>query len=539
MLRCPCGATDSFTVNDRVSLRSLSPRIELPAASRARPPMSSRTADAAFWRATARGRLRGRGPLAVALALAAVLVVFAGGYGYHRDELYFLAAGRHLAWGYPDQGPLTPLIAHAMNAIAPDSLTALRIPSALMSGLTVLATSGICLELGGNRRARLIAALCAAVASVVVVVGHLLSTTTFDLFAWAAVSWLIVRALRTGQGLYWIAAGAVAGIALLNKPLIAFLLAAIGAGLLLAGPRRALRSPWPWLGLALALGIWAPWLAWQAEHGWPQLDVSSSIASGGSTSSQPRWELLPFQLLLVSPVLAPVWIAGLIALWREQRLAPYRAFALAWVLLAAVFLATAGKPYYLAGMFPVLLAAGAIPVDRWLRRGSAARVRTLAAALALSGLVSAVIALPVLGERDLGPVLALNADAGETVGWPAFARTVASVARRAGPNAVVFTSNYGEAGAIERFGPALGVPLAYSGHNGFAEWGPPPDRPGAVVAVGLSVTGLARHFRACTLAARISNPAGVENDERGEPVELCAATRAPWSRMWGSLRHLG
>jgi 4-amino-4-deoxy-L-arabinose transferase-like glycosyltransferase len=484
-------------------------------------------------------RLPGGSPLAVAVLLTVLLVVFAGGYGYHRDELYFLAAGRHLAWGYPDQGPLTPLIAHLMDLLSPGSLTVLRIPSALMSGLTVLATGRICLELGGDRRAQLIAALCAAVASVVLVVGHLLSTTTFDLLAWATVSLLAVRALRTGHGWPWLAAGAVAGVALLNKPLIAFLLVALGAALLLAGPRQALRSPWPWLGLAVAVAIWSPWLLWQGEHGWPQLEVSSSIASGGSASSLPRWALVPFQFLLVSPVLAPVWLAGLIALWRKEQLAPYRAFALAWAILVVVFLASGGKPYYLAGLFSVLLAAGAIEVDGWLRRGSAARAGLLVAALALSGLVSAVIALPVLGERQLGPVLALNADAGETVGWPALARTVASVARRAGPGTVVFTSNYGEAGAVERFGPPFGVGLAYSGHNAFAEWGPPPDRTGAVVVVGLSPSALVRHFRDCRLAARISNPAGVENDERGEPVELCAATRAPWSRMWGGLRHLG
>jgi 4-amino-4-deoxy-L-arabinose transferase-like glycosyltransferase len=331
----------------------------------------------------------------------------------------------------------------------------------------------------------------------------------------------------------------VAGVALLNKPLIAFLLPAVGVGLLAAGPRRALRQPWPWLGLALALAIWSPWLLWQGEHGWPQLKVSSALANGHSASSQPRWALLPFQFLLVSPVLAPVWLLGLVALWREPRLVAYRAFAVAWLVLVVVFLASGGKPYYLAGMFPLLLGAGAIQADMWIQRGSAARWRLLVSAIVLSGVVSAVIALPLLSEDELGPVLALNADAGETVGWPALVGSVASVARSAGPEAVVFTSNYGEAGAVERYGPALGLPLAYSGHDGFAEWGPPPDRQSAVVVVGLSSAQLTRHFRECRLAARISNPAGVDNDERGEPVELCRRTRAPWSQMWKGLRHLG
>lgn len=484
-------------------------------------------------------RLYLAGPLLLAGALGLLLLLFAGGYGYHRDELYFLAAGRHLAWSYPDQGPLTPLIAHLMDSLAPGSLTVLRAPAALMSGLTVLMSSLICFELGGNRRAQVIAAACTACASVVVVVGHLLSTTTFDLLAWATVSWLIVRALRTGDSWLWVAGGAVSGVALLNKPLIAFLLLALGAGLLLVGPRQVLRSVWPWVGLLLALALWSPWLVWQSEHGWPQLEVSSSIASGGSTSSQPRWALVPFQFLLVSPVLAPVWIAGLIALWRNPRVAPYRLFAVAWLALVVVFLVSGGKPYYLAGLFPILLGAGAIDVDRWLTRRPVLRGRLLFAALTLSGLVSAVIGLPVLSERQLGPVLALNGDAGETVGWPALVRSVASVARSGGSTTVIFTSNYGEAGAIERFGPPLGIDVAYSGHNGFAEWGPPPDRPTPVVVVGLEPSELSRHFRDCRLADRVSNPAGVANQERGEPIDLCRETRAPWSQMWPSLRHLG
>ena len=472
--------------------------------------------------------------------VALVLLAFAGGYGYHRDELYFLAAGDHLAWGYPDQGPLTPLLAHAMNAIAPGSLTVLRVPPALMAGGTVLVTGLLCFELGGARRAQVIAASCAAVASIVLVTGHLLSTTTLDLLAWALVSWLIVRAIRTGRGRLWIAAGAVSGVALLNKPLIAFLMLSLGVGLLIVGPRGALRSRWPWLGLLVALILWAPWLIWQGAHGWPQLEVSSSIASGGSASSQPRWALLPFQMLLVSPVLAPVWIAGLLALARDKPMRPYRFFAVAWLVLVVAFLATSGKPYYLAGTFPVLLAAGAIPTERWLQRGSRTLRRgALGAAIALSAVVSALIALPILPEKQLGPVLAANADVGETVGWPQFVHIVAGAYRSAGPTAVIFTSNYGEAGAVDRFGPALGLPAAFSGHNGFAEWGPPADRPGPVVAVGLSEAELAPHFDGCRLVARVANAADVDNEERGEPIDICAGTRGAWSRIWGSLRHLG
>lgn len=468
-----------------------------------------------------------------------MLIAFAGGYGYHRDELYFLEAGRHLAWGYADQGPLTPLLAHLLDTLFPGSLTVLRIPSALMAGGTVLVTGLTSFELGAGRRAQLIAAACAAVASVVLVVGHLLSTSTFDLLAWAVVTWLVARIIRTGEDRLWLIAGTVAGLALLNKPLIAFLLVGLGTGLLLAGPRQLLRSRWLWAGVVLALVLWSPWVTWQARHGWPQLNVSSSIAAGGSASSQPRWALLPFQLLLVSPVLAPVWIAGLVALMRHQRLAPFRLFAVAWIVLVIVFLATGGKPYYLAGMFPVLLAAGAIETDGWVERGGSRRRGLLLWSLvSLSGVVSAFIALPLLPVKNAGPVIAMNSDVGETIGWRDLTRTVAASYRRAGPGTVVFTSNYGEAGAIDRYGPALGLPAAYSGHNAFGYWGAPPDRPGAVITVGLESSQLS-HFRGCRLLARIGNSADVNNDERGAPVQLCAGPRAPWSAIWPKLRHLG
>jgi 4-amino-4-deoxy-L-arabinose transferase-like glycosyltransferase len=477
--------------------------------------------------------------LAVAGAVAVLLAVFAGGYGYHRDELYFLEAGNHLAWGYADQGPLTPLIAHVMNALAPGSLTVLRLPSALMAGAIVLVTGLTAFELGAGRRAQLIAASCAAVASVVLVVGHLLSTSTFDLLAWSVVTWLAARVIRTGDQRLWLAAGFVAGLALLNKPLIAFLLLALAVGAVVAGPRRLLRSGWLWAGVVVAAALWSPWLIWQASHGWPQLDVSSSIAAGGSNSSQPRWALLPFQFLLVSPVLAPVWIAGLVALVRRPQVRPFRLFAVAWLFLVIVFLAAGGKPYYLAGMFPILLTAGAIETDAWLeRRAGRRRAVLLWSMVVLSGLVSATIALPLLPAKDAGPVIAMNGDVGETIGWPDLTRTVARVYRRAGSDAVIFTANYGEAGAIDRYGPPLGLPSAYSGHNAFSYWGPPPDRPGPVVTVGLGASQL-RHFRGCHLAASIDNSAGVDNDERGESIDECAGTRGSWSEIWPKLRRLG
>ena len=480
-----------------------------------------------------------RAPLLLGAAVTVVLVVFAGGYGYHRDELYFLEAGHHLAWSYADQGPVTPLVARFMSDIAPGSLTVLRIPSAIAAGLVVLLTGLLAGELGGRPRARALAAACAAVGTIVLFNGHLLSTSTLDLLVWTLVSWLVVRAVRTGDDRLWPAAGVVLGLGLLNKPLPAFLAVGLLAGVLIAGPRRLLRNPWVWSGAAIALVLWSPWIAWQAGKGWPQIAVSRSIAAGNTTSSQPWWAIVPFQLLLVSPVLAPVWIAGLVRLFRDPAVRPYRFLAWAWVVLAVVFMASAGKPYYLAGLLPALLGAGAVSVDGWLDRGRRGLRRGLIAiALVGSAAVSAIIALPLVPADRAGQVVATNPDVGETIGWPRFTQTVADVYRHV-PGAVILTSNYGEAGAIDRYGPALGLPHAYSGHNAFGDWGPPPNGSAPVVAVGLDRSDIATTLRDCRLRARIDDGVGIDNDEQGAPVDVCRGPQRPWSVQWSAVKHLG
>ena len=478
--------------------------------------------------------------LALGAAVTVVLIVFAGAYGYHRDELYFLAAGHHLDWAYDDQGPVTPLIARGMSAIAPDSLTVLRIPSALASGLVVVLTGLIARELGGSRRSELIAAGCAAVAPIVLFTGHLLSTSTFDLLAWTATTWLMIRAIRTADERLWLVAGIVVGVALLNKPLPAFLAVGLLAGVAAVGPRDLLRSKSVWAGAAIALALFSPWVIWQASHGWPQIDVSRSIAAGNSTSSQPWWAILPFQFLLAGPPLAAVWIAGLVWLWRDPGGRRFRFLVVAWGVLAVVFMASGGKPYYLAGLLPVLVAAGSIAADRWIT-GHPGRGWALGAAIAVTGVVTAVLSLPIVPARNAEAVVNTNPDVGETIGWPDLVHTVDDVYRGIGspPTAVILGSNYGEAGAVDRFGPALGLPPAYGVQNAYWGWGPPPAGSAPVIAIGFSRPFAGEHFDDCRRKARIHDSAGIDNDENGEPVLVCARPAGGWARQWPELRRLG
>lgn len=480
-------------------------------------------------------------PLLLIGALAAVyLVLFSSRYGYHRDELYFLAAGRHPAWGYPDQGPLTPLLARALDAVAPDSLVVLRLPSALIVGAVTVMTGLLAREFGAGRSGQLLAAVCMAASGGTLGVGHTLGTTALDLLMWTVLSLLVVRLLRGADPRWWLLVGAVLGIGLQNKWLVGFFAVGLLISLAAVGQRTVLRSPWMWVAAAVAVVLWAPDLLWQAAHGWPQLALSRSIATGGSTSSTPWFLFVPLELLFMSPLLVPVWFTGLWQLLHRRALRPWRAFGVAYLLLAVVFIATGGKQYYLLGMYPVLFAAAGEPVVAWAR--SRTRAGLLVAAVMLSLIADSVITLPVLPVRWLGssPVLAIYADAGETVGWQSFAQDVAPVYRAAPAGSVLLMANYGEAGALDRYGPALGLPGAYSGHNGYGLWGPPPDAAtGSAVVVGYPLQQLQVWFARCAPGGVIDNSVGVDNEEQGHTVWLCTGQRQSWSVQWPSVRHLG
>jgi Transposase len=245
------------------------------------------------------------------------------------------------------------------------------------------------------------------------------------------------------------------------------------------------------------------------------------------------------QFVLVSPLLCPVWLAGLWRLARDPGLRTWRAFALTWLLLVAVFVVTGAKPYYLAGLFPVLLAAGAPPVLAWTRRTRVRRAMPGTALLA-AAVVNALLMLPLVPVHQLvhTPVPAVNYDAGETVGWPQLAATVAAVrARLPDTRVAVLARNYGEAGAVDHYLPALRP--AYSGHNAYWTWGPPPDDATAVIVIGYDRARLQQWFGQAELAARIDNGVGLPNEEQGRPVWVARDRLAPWAVIWPHLRRYG
>jgi 4-amino-4-deoxy-L-arabinose transferase-like glycosyltransferase len=480
------------------------------------------------------------GVVAVAAVQLVVLLATSTRYGFHRDELYFIVAGSHPAFGYPDQPPLVPLLSHAMDTLGPGSLFLLRLPSALAAVTTTLLAALVNREIGGGRRAQVLAAVCTATSAFALAVGHFVTTTTFDLLSTTALIWLVVRAVVRG-GPSLLAAGAVVGIGVEAKPQVGLVAAVLVVSLAVLGPQQPLRSWWAAGGAVLAVMLAAPYMLWQQAHGWPQLTVAQHIAGSAEGG---RIGFLPFQLVLVGPLLVPIWVAGLTAPFRRAQLRPLRFLPVAYLVLAVIYLAGNGKAYYLASFYPALLALGALPAADWAtktRKCTGLAVVTVA----LSGAIGALIALPLLPERDLqgSIVMAVNPDQGETVGWPRYVVAVShawqSIPPRERRHTAIFTVNYGEAGAIDVLGHPRGLPHAYSGHDGFAEWGIPTSNAIHALLSGYhDARDAAPAFAGCHTLATIDNGVGLQNQEQGLPLLLCRRT-APWPALWPQLTHLG
>jgi hypothetical protein len=479
-----------------------------------------------------------RGVVVVAAVQTVALLVLAPRFGPHRDELYFSSAGHRLAWGYPDQPALTAALARLADLVAPGSVLALRVPSVLAAVAVTLLTAWFARMLGGTTAAQVLAAAVCGGSAVVLALGHLLSTATFDMLAWTAVLALVTAALRADAERarrLWLAAGLVAGVGLNNKQAVAFLLVALLVALaVLRESRPALRTPWPWLAALIATVMWVPNLVWQARHDWPVFALAADIRDeyGGVGG---RIGYVVETLIMFSPLIAVVWLVGLVALLRRPRWRTARPVAVTFLILAAWFLLAGGKGYYLAGAIPPLLAAGCVVLaERWRPR----RLVVAGVVLVLSAAVAWPIFLPVLPAHTWARTFYADAgeDQRETVGWPAYTDEIRAVVDGLTPEqrrtAVLFAQNYGEAGAAEWYD--VGLPV-FSGHNGWRNWGPPAASASPVVVVGDIEAD--RYFTGCRVMARLDNHLDVDAEEQGLPVRVCTGPIGSWREQWPRLSH--
>ena len=476
------------------------------------------------------------------LAVTALAVVIHAAvltrYGWFGDEFYYVICGRHPAWGYVDQPPLSPFLARLAAAVPLDhGLVGLRVMAVAFQAGCILLTAVLAAEFGGRRRAQAIAAGAIAASPVFVAASMLFGTTVTDQFFWVAVLVLVTRALRVGSTRAWLAAGLVAGLGLENKSTTAVLLLGIGVGFTLFR-REVLRTKGPWLAGALAVLIELPNLVWDAQHRWVNLSMTRSLShkSGGPLGS----------LILQLPLMATVYAGvALIMLWvfgvRQLKSADQRAHR--WILVVAVvavvlFTASGGKAYYPAPTLTALFAAGAVYVEH---NGSERDRRRMPAVIALMMAISVVLCLPVLPPQASNKIRALNPNVMDTYGWSQFVTEVAQDTKTLPANVPIFTSDYEEAGALTILGPAAGVQRTIaSGHNNYWLWGPPAGSDQTVFVIGIPLADLRKAFGKITEIGPYTLPDGLGNDEtaRGVAFYLCQDPNGSWAQLWPSLEHL-
>jgi hypothetical protein len=414
-------------------------------------------------------------------------------YGYFRDEFDYIACGNHLAWGYVDQPPLIPFLIHVSRAVLGDSLRAIRFLPALASSLLVVQTALIARELGGRRFALLLSAIAVVIAPQYLSNGGLLTTNCLEPNLWMGCAYFVILAIKRDEPRYWIWFGVIAGIGLEEKYTMALFGFGVVVGLVLTEQRRFLLDKWLWIGGAAAFLIFLPNVLWNIHFHWPFLELMHNIRADGRDVILGPGRYFIQQTILIHPLSAPIWLAGLGALFVSARLKPYRVLGWSYLVCYLTLYMLHGKNYYLAPVYPMLLAAGAVvidgalarPVGRWLKPA-------IAVVLLAGGARIAPVTVPVLSpEQFLSysrtlpfklPVMehahertALPQWYADQFGWQEIVEETAvawnQIPAMDRSDCAIFAQDYGQAGAIDFLGRRAGLPAALSGHQTYFLWG--------------------------------------------------------------------
>jgi len=479
-----------------------------------------------------------------------------GGYGIFRDELYYLACTRHLGLGYVDQPPLSIYLLAASSRLLGESVFALRFLPALFGSLTVFLVGLLARELGGGRWAQLLAGLASLVSLIFLAMDSVYSMNAFDHLVWAAVALLVARLLRTGQAAYWPLIGIAVGLGLLNKVGVLWLGAGIVVGLLATRERRWLATRWPWLAGLLALALFFPYVWWNLSHDMAHLEFIRN-ATAGKYSGLSAWSFLTEQVLVQNPVTLPVWLSGLVFLFLSPSGRRYR--MLGWIYLASLLILVANghsKAEYLSPAYTILFAAGGVALERWLSRYGLAWLRVVIAVQMVAGLILAPMVVPILPVETyiaFAETLGVQPSTSESkqlselpqfyadmFGWEEKAAAVAEVYHSLSPGdravAAVFGENYGRAGAIDYFGPELGLPFAISPHNSYWLWGPRDYTGEVVIVLGGEREGLEASFETVELAGQVPCRFCMPY-ESDLPIFVCRGLKLPTTEVWDRLKN--
>lgn len=504
---------------------------------------------------------------AVLIYLAAISLVghmlVAGNYGYFRDELYYLADGKHLAGGYVDQPLLIGWLAALTNLLFNDNLVAIHIIPALANACLIVITGLMARELGGGRFAQVLAALASMFALVFMATGSIFSMDVLDELFWALGAYIVMRLLKRGEPRLWLLFGLVAGIALTAKLTMLFFGFALTIALLLTPARSYFRSRWLWLGGVLAVAFLLPYVIWNALNGWPTWAFWHHYGGVGNSPLG----FLVFQVLLLNPIAVPLAVAGLVFYFREEG-KPYRVLGWTFVVLVLVLALGTFKPYFLPPAYPMVFAPGALVFERFFQqRQHLWGGRAYVGGLVLVGLLLAPLAMPILppaafvsqygfltgaGNGGAGQATAgaFPQYLGDRFGWDTMTATVARVYEGLPldeqAHACILTVNYGEAGALNLLGPQYHLPPAISGHNNYYLWGPGRCDGSVLITVGLPLDLVqypdirALHDSYASVVQATTNTCEYcMANENNLPIYVCTGPRfANFARdIWPRLKH--
>ncbi len=414
----------------------------------------------------------------------------AGLYGFFIDEMYFLAAGQHLAWGYADFPPLTPFQAWLTRHLFGDSPYSIRLfPSLAGAGLVLLAAA-IARELGGGRFAQILAALVVLFAPGYLAFDSYLCMNSIEPLIWGGCALIVIRIIKRDDPRLWPWFGLLAGIGLLNKHTMLVFGFAVVVSLLLTAGRKLMFNRWFVLAGAIAFAIFLPNLMWEIQHHFPHLELLANIKRNSRDVQMNPLVFLLWDVLLANPLAAPIWIAGLVSLFIGS-LKRFRVIGLAWVIAYLTLLAAGGRFYYLLPAFVMIIAAGAIAVERATENRRWMAV-TYAVLIVIAGALIAPTAIPVLPAEtyfrftelthinqphfEHRATTSMPQFFADRFGWPEMVATVARAYNSLPPGerarTGIFGNDYGQAAAIDFYGPKYGLPRAIGGHLSYWYWGP-------------------------------------------------------------------
>jgi len=453
----------------------------------------------------------GRKEIWMAWGLAvAVQMVTNGRYGYFRDELYYLAASDHLAAGYVDFAPLIAWLTHASRLLIGNSLHAIRLLPALAFGVEVLLTGYIVQELGGKRWAVLVACVGVLVAPVMLVNGDRLSMNALEPVFWMGSVYFLLRAMNRHDPKLLLWCGVLLGLGLENKHSTVFFIGALVVGLLATPERRLVASKWFWIAFAVTFFIALPNVIWQWQHHFPTLEDLRNVKAMHKNTELPPGAFFVQQIMMLAPVMTLIWLAGLGSLLFHRAGKRYRTLGITYLAFLALMIVLKAKDYYLAPIYPMLFAAGGVFWERvaTMRRLGWVKV-ALPALVVVGGAISAPIVLPILPPDKILPyfsALRVGVSRTETgmksllpqyfadeFGWPEMVEKAAGVYNSLPPEerakTAILAGNYGQAGAIDLFGPRYGLPKSISPHQNYYYWGPRQYTGESVILLGWSLKG--------------------------------------------------